>query len=98
MIDVVRDLCVISTRAKHHFIYVASMEYMIDNCQTWRPAIHHIQGDTAGPSYNYSFFHILFVLLFNKYRSVNDHFDSNDNFILYYSIFDVISYHLKLNV
>lgn len=97
LIDGFHGLYVLSTRAKQHFIYVASMGYMMDNCRTSWPAIRHIQDVTAGPSYNYSSFHI-FLILFNKCCSFDADFDSNNNLVLYlYYVFILMwfSCHLK---
>lgn len=44
----VLDLFVLSIRAKQNVIYVARMEYMMENWDTWQPAIRYIQGGTAG--------------------------------------------------
>jgi len=43
LIDSLRDLYVMATRARCNLIIVGSMEYMYENCPTWRTFIDHFR-------------------------------------------------------
>ena len=38
ILDNIRDLYVLASRAKQHLVIVAGYDYMMEHCRSWRPA------------------------------------------------------------
>lgn len=50
MVDRGRDMYLLSTTEQQNIIYVAIIDYMIENCRTWGPEIRYIQDVTDSSS------------------------------------------------